>query len=239
MKHRLFWVFNAAILVLPALLGGCGGGGSGSSSSQSPTTTPQPTPIVTVNRVACVGDSITAGAGVSNPSTQAYPAVLGRALGRGYEVRNFGVSGATLLSDRGAPYRLQGNYTEALRFKPDTLTVALGTNDSRFSFDSATQNQFLRDYKDLIGAFRAANPQVKVYVCLPVPSYPMIGNMNLTLAGQISPLIRRVARDEGAQIIDLYTPLSNKPLLFPDGLHPNAAGAAVIAQEINRALINP
>ena len=48
-------------------------------------------------RVACVGDSITFGAGVKNRGKNCYPAVLGNLLGEGYEVRNFGVNGATLL----------------------------------------------------------------------------------------------------------------------------------------------
>src|SRR5882672_7122818 len=47
-------------------------------------------------RVACVGDSITYGAGVESRELNNYPAVLGKFLGSRFEVRNFGVSGATL-----------------------------------------------------------------------------------------------------------------------------------------------
>ena len=43
-------------------------------------------------RVACVGDSITAGYGLSDPGTQSYPAQLQALLGSGYSVGNFGVS---------------------------------------------------------------------------------------------------------------------------------------------------
>ena len=49
-----------------------------------------------VVRVACVGDSITYGAGVANRGKNNYPKVLGGLLGAGYERRKFGVSGATL-----------------------------------------------------------------------------------------------------------------------------------------------
>jgi hypothetical protein len=45
-----------------------------------------------VVKVACVGDSITEGAGVDNPGVNAYPVVLGRLLGTNYQTRNFGVS---------------------------------------------------------------------------------------------------------------------------------------------------
>src|SRR4051812_40315304 len=48
-------------------------------------------------RVACVGDSITFGSGIPDREHNAYPAQLANLLGDRYEVRNFGVSGATLL----------------------------------------------------------------------------------------------------------------------------------------------
>ena len=42
-------------------------------------------------RVACVGNSITYGAGIKNRSHDSYPSVLGRLLGDKYWVKNFGV----------------------------------------------------------------------------------------------------------------------------------------------------
>ena len=50
-----------------------------------------------VVKVACVGNSITYGSGVDNRERDSYPAVLGQLLGKGYEVRNFGVSARHLL----------------------------------------------------------------------------------------------------------------------------------------------
>ena len=49
-----------------------------------------------VFRVACVGDSITQGARV-DADTQSYPVRLAEILGDHYEIRNFGVGGATML----------------------------------------------------------------------------------------------------------------------------------------------
>lgn len=51
----------------------------------------------TPTRVACIGDSITFGAGTKNPRTDSYPAQLGRMLGNHFVVTNFGVSGTTML----------------------------------------------------------------------------------------------------------------------------------------------
>ena len=50
--------------------------------------------------VACIGDSITFGAGIRDRGKQSYPAQLGKLLGAKFAVRNFGVSAATLLSGR-------------------------------------------------------------------------------------------------------------------------------------------
>jgi sialate O-acetylesterase len=49
-------------------------------------------------KVSCIGNSITYGYGLSNPSTQSYPAQLQVLLGTTeYEVENFGSSGRTML----------------------------------------------------------------------------------------------------------------------------------------------
>ena len=57
-----------------------------------------------VVKVACVGNSITYGAGISNRDRDSYPAVLGQMLGEGYEVRNYGFSARTCLNKGDYPY---------------------------------------------------------------------------------------------------------------------------------------
>ena len=82
-------------------------------------------------RVACVGDSITYGSGVENREQNAYPAVLGRLLGERYEVRNFGVGGATLQKRGDKPYWSLDAYKDVTLFKPHIVVIKLGTNDSK------------------------------------------------------------------------------------------------------------
>ena len=62
-------------------------------------------------RVACVGDSITYGSGIPDREHNSYPAQLQKLLGDGYEVRNFGVSGATLLKNGDKPYWKEKAFT--------------------------------------------------------------------------------------------------------------------------------
>ena len=54
-------------------------------------------------KIACIGNSITYGAGVSNREQNAYPKQLQAMLGDAYFVENFGVSGNTLLKKRRCP----------------------------------------------------------------------------------------------------------------------------------------
>ena len=191
-----------------------------------------------VVRVACVGDSITYGAGVKEREKNSYPAVLGRLLGERYDVKNFGVSGATLLKKGDKPYDKEKTYQSALDFKPDVAIIKLGTNDSKPQNWDANKGDFQADYKSMIEAFRMANPGVKIVCALPVPVYPP-GNFKIRdeiVKPEIIPAIRQVASETKCQVIDLYAALSDKPKLFPDKVHPNAEGASLIAAAVYQAL---
>jgi len=48
-------------------------------------------------KIACIGNSITYGSGISNRENNTYPVQLQNILGDHYLVKNFGVSGRTLL----------------------------------------------------------------------------------------------------------------------------------------------
>ena len=82
-------------------------------------------------KVACVGNSITYGAGISNREKNAYPAQLQYYLGDGYEVRNFGSNGATAQSDGDYPYVHTRAYGKSKNFLPDIVLIKLGTNDTK------------------------------------------------------------------------------------------------------------
>ena len=58
-------------------------------------------------KVACVGNSITYGIGVSDPDKESYPARLQQMLGEGYTVERFGKPGATLLNKGHRPFMQQ------------------------------------------------------------------------------------------------------------------------------------
>jgi acyl-CoA thioesterase-1 len=192
-------------------------------------------------RVACVGDSITYGAGIKDRKNDSYPACLGRWLGGGYDVRNFGRSGATLLANGDLPYIKQQQYRDALAFKPDVAVIILGTNDSKhhavgepetnnFADNWKYKADYVPNYVNLIGALRDANPAVKIWICSPPPSFPGQWGINdETIRDEITPRVYQVAAQTDVKVINLYSALSGRGELFPDTVHPNAAGAKVMA----------
>lgn len=200
-------------------------------------------PPVALRRLACVGDSITFGHGLRDESGDySYPAVLARLLGPSWQVRNFGVSGTTLLHRGNHPYVKTEACNAALAFRPDTVVIKLGTNDSKRPRPGAAdapdnwrhKSDYAPDYRALITAFRSVNPGIVVFACLPVPAYP--GNWGIddtTIREEIGPLVRSVAADTGAYVIDLYSALSHHPECFPDTVHPDARGAALIAEAVH------
>lgn len=76
---------------------------------------------------ACIGNSITYGARLKERSIQSYPALLQQILGDGYQVKYFGLSGRTMTTS-GRGYLKEVGWKKVLQFKPDIVTIALGTN---------------------------------------------------------------------------------------------------------------
>ncbi|HKS38379.1 MAG TPA: GDSL-type esterase/lipase family protein [Verrucomicrobiae bacterium] len=187
-------------------------------------------------RIACVGDSITYGSGVENREANNYPMVLGKLLGPRFAVRNFGVGGATLLKEGDKPYWGLAEFQAISEFEPDAVILKLGTNDSKPQ-NWRHGDAFERDLRHLLRHFASLRSHPRIWVCLPVPVYETRWGINeATVSGHIIPVIRQVAGEMGLPTIDLHQAMSDRPEYFPDKIHPNAAGAAMIAMTIFTAL---
>jgi acyl-CoA thioesterase-1 len=186
-------------------------------------------------KIACVGDSITYGYGLSNRSQQSWPAVLQTLLGSKHTVQNFGTSSCTLLKKGDKPYWNDANFSASDAFKPDVVVVMLGTNDAKPQ-NWSHKADFTGDYDSLIDHYRALG--ALVYVATPPPVYPP-GAFEISpdvLGGEIVPLIRQIAANANAPLVEVFQALSGKPSFFPDTVHPNTDGSQLIAETVATAV---
>lgn len=49
-------------------------------------------------------------------------------------------------------------------------------------------------------------------------------------------MIKKVAKKNNLSVIDLHTAMDGMPQLFPDKVHPNEAGAEIMAKAVFQAL---
>ena len=190
-------------------------------------------------RVACIGNSVTYGYKVADREQNCYPTRLGEMLGEGYDVRNFGHSGATLLSRGHRPYIHQQAWRDALAFVPDKAIIHLGLNDTDPRNWPNYRDLFIPDYLALIDSLRKVNPEMDIYVCRMTPifhGHSRFQSGTRDWHAQIQQAIEEVALIAGVHLIDLHKPLYHRPDLFADALHPDAEGALILARTVYSAM---
>lgn len=187
-----------------------------------------------VKRVAAVGDSITYGFGILDRQNDSYPQQLEELLGDNIDVVNFGSNGATLQKKGDRPYWREPVFQKAIHSNPDVVIITLGTNDSK-RFNWTSPEDFKADYVELVETFSGLPSSPLVVICTPLPAFNGMWSIsNETIINEIIPIIYDVGTMLDIKVIDLYTPLKTCRKYFPDSIHPNAKGAALIARTIYR-----
>jgi acyl-CoA thioesterase I len=200
---------------------------------------------VSRTRIACIGNSITAGARVSDPELNSYPAVFsGMLIRNGYsdhDVKNFGIGGATMIRF-GTPnlWRL----VDSLQvFSPDIVIIKVGTNETvsapRYNWEHI--GDFEKDYSDYIKAIRRINPDCRFILCSPLDMVIETDGLSSERKKDLSDRrpriwelrkrIRSIAKKEGAYFLDLTKPFKGRADLMTtsDGVHPNKDGYHYLA----------
>ncbi|WP_316845838.1 GDSL-type esterase/lipase family protein [Pedobacter psychrodurus] len=186
-------------------------------------------------KIACIGNSVTAGYLLANPQQQAYPAQLQQLLGDRYLVGNFGHSGATLLKNGHNPYYKTKAFNDALNFRADIAIIHLGLNDTDPRNWPNYKDEFQADYQWLIERLKEGNPKLKIYICKLSPifsGHPRFKSGTRDWYWQIQHKIEQVAKVNRFELIDLNKALNNRPELFADNLHPDITGAGIIAKTV-------
>jgi len=182
-------------------------------------------------KIACVGDSITKGYGLTCQSKTAYPVMLDSILGLNYSVLNCGRSATTLQKKGDFPYWICKEFSNVFAYNPDIIIIKLGTNDTKSNNWNA--ENFAKDYQALIDTFKTIPTNPKIFLCLPVPVYKTVWTINdSTVTAGVIPIIQKIASTNKLPVIDLYHQMSSQPENFPDGIHPNEKGVKIMAEII-------
>jgi acyl-CoA thioesterase I len=171
------------------------------------------------------GDSLTAGYGLS--PDEAFPALIGRKLnekGKSIKVINAGLSGET---SAGGLSRIDW----VLRQPVDVFVLELGPNDGLRGLPlEATE----KNLQAIIDKVKAKYPKVKIIVAgMMVP--PNIGPDYTEKFRKIFPAL---AKKNNAALIPflLEDVAGNEKLNLDDGIHPNAEGHKIVAENVLRVL---
>ncbi len=175
--------------------------------------------------IVVLGDSLSDGFGLKR--SNAYPALLAnklRASRLNFQVINASQTGGTT---DGGLQRLPVH----LKRKIDIFVLELGINDA---FRGVPMDQIQNNLQQIIDKVKARNPNVRVVIAgMQLPNYgaddyvSAFGRMFAELA----------ARNGAALVPYLLDRVAGDPSLnLPDGIHPNAAGQKVLAENVWRVL---
>ena len=195
-----------------------------------------PSPKADAQRVACIGNSITDGSGIDMAEVNGYPAQLQKMLGKDYYVKNFGVGARTMLNKGDHPYMKELAWKDALAFNPNIVVIKLGTNDSKDQ-NWKYGNEYEADMQQMIDSLKRLPSSPKIYLMLPLVASNKMVNPNdinnTVIENEIIPIIRKLAKKNKCEIIDIRERMTSKPeFMLSDGVHPSAKGAAEMAKAI-------
>ena len=188
-------------------------------------------------RVACIGNSITDGHGIGMAPVKGYPAVLQKKLGEGYLVKNFGVSARTMMNKGDLPYMNELAWRDAKAFNPNIVIIKLGTNDSKTHNWVHGADEYRQSMQVMIDTLKALPSKPKIYLCSPIPAFKDSWTINdsVIVNGEM-PIIKKLAKKNKCQFIDLHTSYTYGDMMLNDGIHPNAKGAEKMADIIFDAI---
>src|SRR6266481_5016031 len=182
-------------------------------------------PAAETKALLVFGDSLSDGFMLKR--SEAYPALLAkrlRAAGLNFSVTNASASGGT--TDGGLE-RLPPH----LKHRIDILILELGINDA---FRGLSIDQIQNNLQQIIDKVKARNPNVRVVIAaMQLPNYA--ADDYVSAFGKIFGDL--ASRNNAALVPYLLQGVAGDPSLnLPDGLHPNAAGQKILAENVWRVL---
>ena len=196
-----------------------------------------PTPRIQPGKrlLACIGDSITFGAGVMGKPNKTWEYFLNQSLGESWQVINYGISGRTLQDEGDYPYKRDKFYRISLRSRAEIYLIMLGTNDAKpYNWD---RERYERELRQFAQAYFSLENRPRVILMTPPCCFeePQTGIVAFdiskeTIDRETAPLVRETAEALGLQLIDLHAFTTGHVEWFTDGVHPNEEGNRAIAR---------
>jgi acyl-CoA thioesterase I len=167
------------------------------------------------------GDSLSGGFMLKH--SEAYPALLAkklRAAGLNFSVTNASATGGTT---EGGLERLPPH----LKHRIDVLVLELGINDA---FRGLPIDQIQNNLQQIIDKVKARNPNARVVIAgMQLPGYA--ADDYVSAFGQM--FADLAAKNRAALVPYLLEGVAGNPSLnLPDGIHPNAAGQKILAENV-------
>lgn len=178
----------------------------------------------TAQNLVIIGDSLTEGYGVN--ASQSYPALLENKIkqsGKNWKVSNHGISGSTSAS-------ALGRVKWILKNPPNLVVLALGANDGlRGLKTEATQ----KNLDDAIKLLKEKNIKV-ILVGMKMPPNYRAGSY----AKNFEAIYPALAKKHKIPLVPfMLEGVAGKPELnLKDGIHPNAKGHEIMAENIYKSL---
>ena len=171
------------------------------------------------------GDSLSDGFMLKR--SEAYPALLAKKLnaaGLDFQVTNASAAGGTT---QGGLERLPPH----LKHRIDIFILELGINDA---FRGLSVDQIQHNLQQIIDKVKARNPNVRVVIAgMQLPNYA--GDDYVSAFGKMFGDL--AAKNAAALVPYLLEGVAGDPSLnLPDGIHPNAAGQKILAENVWRVL---
>lgn len=196
---------------------------------------PLPRPRDDRIRIAAVGDSNTYGAGLlfQGRRHRSYPARLQQILGDRYQVLNYGVNRRTLQREGDWPYDGSPFAAASVAADADIVLIMLGSNDARG--DNWNAARFETELAAFVERYRARGADVHL-LTPPVAFENRRGVSWRIIQDEVAPIVRRVARNIGVGLIDVFDVTARAVTSHPDGIHLDARASALVARAVADAL---
>lgn len=188
-------------------------------------------------KVACVGDSITYGTLLDNRDATNYPLVMDALLGNGFTVGNFGNPGSTLMNSADEPYRYSWECEASKEYNGDIVVMMLGTNDTK-GINWKGIDAYAESFEAAIKEYESLSSNPKIYLCTPCAGLAATYDIRPDRIKEIAEFVKDYGAKNGYPVIDMYSMTEDNWDLFVwDGIHPNVAGARMMAEKVAQALV--